>query len=74
MYARYFKCRWCFELEDTVIPRTKLLNAHSHDPKQVFLSEERNDNLLGCIVSKIKIMQVDPNVSALVQKYVACLM
>lgn len=34
-----------------------------HDPRRVFLSEEKNDNLLDCMVSKIKIERVDPNVS-----------
>ncbi|EMS48088.1 DNA (cytosine-5)-methyltransferase 1 [Triticum urartu] len=32
----------------------------NHDPKRVFLSDERNDNPLDCIVSKVKILQVDP--------------
>jgi hypothetical protein len=49
-----------------MISTTKLVDDHSHDPKRVFLSDERNDNPLDCIVSKVKILQVDPKVSAVV--------
>ncbi|KAF7081251.1 hypothetical protein CFC21_085217 [Triticum aestivum] len=57
----YFTCRWYFRPEDTVISRAKFVNDHTHDPKRVFLSEEKNDNLLDCIISKVKIIHVDPN-------------
>ncbi|XP_073358964.1 DNA (cytosine-5)-methyltransferase CMT3-like [Aegilops tauschii subsp. strangulata] len=57
---RYFACRWFFRPQDTVISNTKLFKDHTHDPKRVFLSDERNDNDLDCIVSKVKIIQVDP--------------
>ncbi|KAF8684305.1 hypothetical protein HU200_044356 [Digitaria exilis] len=58
----YFTCQWFFRTEDTVIS-PKLLNVHDrrHDHKRVFLSEERNDNMIDCIVSKINIIHVDPN-------------
>ncbi|XP_047043493.1 DNA (cytosine-5)-methyltransferase 1-like [Lolium rigidum] len=59
-HGRYFACRWFFRPEDTMISTTKLVDDHSHDPKRVFLSDERNDNPLYCIVSKVKILQVDP--------------
>jgi DNA (cytosine-5)-methyltransferase 1 len=49
-----------------VISTAKLLNDHTHDAKRVFLSDERNDNPLDSIVSKVKILQVDPKVSAIV--------
>lgn len=39
------------------------VDGHKHDPRRVFLSEEKNDNVLDCIISKIKIVHVDPNVS-----------
>ncbi|XP_037458716.1 DNA (cytosine-5)-methyltransferase 1-like [Triticum dicoccoides] len=58
--GRYFACRWFFRPQDTVISNTKLVKDHTHDPKRVFLSDERNDNDLDCIVSKVKIIQVDP--------------
>ncbi|KAK1605857.1 hypothetical protein QYE76_029530 [Lolium multiflorum] len=61
-HGRYFACRWFFRPEDTMISTTKLVDDHSHDPKRVFLSDERNDNPLDCIVSKVKILQVDPKV------------
>uniref|UniRef100_A0A453Q0P4 BAH domain-containing protein n=3 Tax=Aegilops tauschii subsp. strangulata TaxID=200361 RepID=A0A453Q0P4_AEGTS len=57
----YFTCRWYFRPEDTVISRAKFVNDHTHDPKRVFLSEEKNDNPLDCIISKVKIIHVDPN-------------
>ncbi|KAI4979519.1 hypothetical protein ZWY2020_016272 [Hordeum vulgare] len=56
----YFNCRWFFRSEDTVISTAKLVDDHSHDPKRVFLSDETDDNPLDCIVSKLKIVQVDP--------------
>lgn len=36
--------------------------AESHDRKRVFYSDLMNDNLLDCIVSKLKMVQVKPNV------------
>ncbi|KAM0825168.1 hypothetical protein ACQ4PT_069743 [Festuca glaucescens] len=56
----YFNCRWFFWSKDTVISTAKLVDDHTHDPKRVFLSDERNDNPLDCIVSKVKILQIDP--------------
>ncbi|XP_014661327.1 DNA (cytosine-5)-methyltransferase CMT1-like [Setaria italica] len=58
----YFTCQWFFRTADTAIS-SKLLKVHDHkhDHKRVFLSEERNDNMIACIVSKIKIIHVDPN-------------
>ncbi|WOK97533.1 DNA (cytosine-5)-methyltransferase 1-like [Canna indica] len=60
----YFTAQWFFRAEDTVIKD----HAHCHgakvvhDSKRVFLSEEKNDNLLDCIVSKINIQRVTPNI------------
>ncbi|KAL6642585.1 hypothetical protein ACP70R_020766 [Stipagrostis hirtigluma subsp. patula] len=61
--SRYFTCRWFFRPEDTVINALVSINVdgHKHDPKRVFLSEEKNDNVLDCIISKVKIVHVDPN-------------
>ncbi|XP_062200415.1 DNA (cytosine-5)-methyltransferase 3-like [Phragmites australis] len=59
----YFTCQWFFRAEDTVINALVSINVdeHKHDPKRVFLSEEKNDNVLDCIISKVKIVHVDPN-------------
>jgi DNA (cytosine-5)-methyltransferase 1 len=46
------------------------IDGHKHDPKRVFLSEEKNDNVLDCIISRVKIVHVDPNVSVCVQNSV----
>ncbi|PNT67133.1 DNA (cytosine-5)-methyltransferase CMT3 [Brachypodium distachyon] len=60
----YFTCRWFFRPEDTVISTAKFVNDHTHDPKRVFLSEEKNDNVLECIVLKVNIVHVDPNMDS----------
>jgi len=59
--SKYFTCRWFFRPEDTVISRAKFVDDHHHDPKRVFLSEDKNDNELDCLISKVKIIYVDPN-------------
>ncbi|KAJ4979711.1 hypothetical protein NE237_010491 [Protea cynaroides] len=55
----YFTAQWFFKAEDTVI------NDHAHliDNKWVFYSETRDDNPLDCIISKLKIVQVDPDLT-----------
>ncbi|OAY70010.1 DNA (cytosine-5)-methyltransferase 1 [Ananas comosus] len=57
-HTLYFTAQWFFKAEDTVIKS----HASIHDPKRVFLSEEKNDNILDCIVSKIRIVRVAPNI------------
>ncbi|KAI4986962.1 hypothetical protein ZWY2020_019592 [Hordeum vulgare] len=54
----YFTCRWFFRVEDT-----ELLDVHdhNHDPKRVFLSEEKNDNVIESTISKVNIIYVDPS-------------
>ncbi|KAG6487340.1 DNA (cytosine-5)-methyltransferase CMT3-like [Zingiber officinale] len=60
----YFTAQWFFRAEDTVIKE----HAHCHgvkvvhDSRRVFLSKETNDNVLDCIVSKIQIKRVTPNI------------
>ncbi|CAM0913882.1 unnamed protein product [Alopecurus aequalis] len=58
---KYFTCRWFFRPEDTVISSAKFPDDHKHHPKRVFLSEDKNDNFLDCILAKVKIIYVDPN-------------
>ncbi|XP_040384096.1 DNA (cytosine-5)-methyltransferase CMT3-like [Oryza brachyantha] len=62
-HCRYFTCCWFFRAEDTVISSMMMENVHdhNHDLKRVFLSEEKNDNVLDCIISKVKIVHIDPN-------------
>nr|AEP33250.1 CMT-type DNA-methyltransferase [Posidonia oceanica] len=52
----YFTAQWFFRVEDTIIGSV----GDFHDRCRVFLSDEKNDNVLDCIVSKIKIVQRDP--------------
>ncbi|XP_051197690.2 DNA (cytosine-5)-methyltransferase CMT1 [Lolium perenne] len=64
-HGSHFTCRWFFRVEDTVISPSLLeVNDHKHDPKRVFFSEEKNDNLIESIISKVNIIYVGPNVSA----------
>lgn len=55
---------------------SKLLKVHDHrhNHKRVFLSKEKNDNLIECIVSKVKIAHVDPNVSDIFIRHISYLM
>ncbi|CAN6311686.1 unnamed protein product [Urochloa humidicola] len=59
----YFTCHWFFRPEDTVINSLVCIDVdgQKHDPRRIFLSEEKNDNVLDCIISKVKIVHVDPN-------------
>lgn len=34
--------------------------AQSHDPRRLFYSDLKDDNLLDCIVSKVTIVQISP--------------
>ncbi|KAH9750201.1 DNA methyl transferase2 [Citrus sinensis] len=53
----YFKARWFYRAEDTVIKDL----AYLVDRKRVFLSDVEDDNPLNCIVSKAKIAEVAAN-------------
>uniref|UniRef100_A0A453IK55 BAH domain-containing protein n=1 Tax=Aegilops tauschii subsp. strangulata TaxID=200361 RepID=A0A453IK55_AEGTS len=62
-HVLYFTCRWFFRAEDTVIsPNLLEVHDHEHDRKRVFLSEEKNDNMIESIISKLNIIYVDPSV------------
>ncbi|XP_077236281.1 DNA (cytosine-5)-methyltransferase CMT3-like [Tasmannia lanceolata] len=54
----YFTARWFFKAEDTVIKN----HAAFHDQRRVFFSDLKDANLLECIISKINIVQIAPNV------------
>ncbi|XP_044372799.1 DNA (cytosine-5)-methyltransferase CMT1 [Triticum aestivum] len=61
-HGLYFTCRWFFRAEDTVIsPNLLEVHDHEHDQKRVFLSEEKNDNMIESIISKLNIIYVDPS-------------
>ncbi|KAK1660292.1 hypothetical protein QYE76_048451 [Lolium multiflorum] len=63
-HGSYFSCRWFFRVADTVIT-AKLLKVgdHEHDDKRVFLSEQKDDNKIESIISKVNITYVGPNVA-----------
>ncbi|KAI3523188.1 hypothetical protein L1887_01246 [Cichorium endivia] len=54
----YWSAQWFFRAEDTVIKS----QAHLIDKRRVFYSEMKDDNPLDSIVSKVKIVQLPPNV------------
>ncbi|CAA6658663.1 unnamed protein product [Spirodela intermedia] len=60
----YFTSQWFFRAEDTVLKD----HGRAHDERRVFLSEEKNDNILDCIISKVKIIRVAPNFDLEVKK------
>ncbi|KAJ3696763.1 hypothetical protein LUZ61_000468 [Rhynchospora tenuis] len=54
----YFTAQWFFRAEDTVLKQCgKML-----DERRLFLSEDKNDNPLDCLGSKLKIVRVEPNI------------
>ncbi|KAG0517431.1 hypothetical protein BDA96_09G088900, partial [Sorghum bicolor] len=55
----YFTVQWFFRAEDTVMED----QAQSHDPRRLFYSDLKDDNLLDCIVSKVTIMPVSPSLN-----------
>ncbi|KAF5178295.1 DNA (cytosine-5)-methyltransferase [Thalictrum thalictroides] len=61
----FFTARWFFRAEDTVIAEK---NASLVDEKRLFYSEYKNDNPLDCITSKIKIVEVSPDVDLVAKK------
>ncbi|XP_047058603.1 DNA (cytosine-5)-methyltransferase CMT1-like [Lolium rigidum] len=63
-HKSYFCCRWFYRVADTVItPKLLEVPDHEHDHKRVFLSEEKDDNLIESIISKVKITYVAPNLT-----------
>ncbi|XP_042488869.1 uncharacterized protein LOC122069012 isoform X3 [Macadamia integrifolia] len=56
----YFRVQWFFRAEDTVMKD----QAEFHDKKRLFFSDIKNDNMLDCIVSKVKIVQVAHSVDS----------
>ncbi|XP_014521432.1 putative DNA (cytosine-5)-methyltransferase CMT1 isoform X1 [Vigna radiata var. radiata] len=60
----YFMARWFYRAEDTVIKG----HCDLVDKKRVFLSDVKDENPLDCIVSKVKIVKLTPNVSLTVEK------
>ncbi|KAK8582727.1 hypothetical protein V6N13_069499 [Hibiscus sabdariffa] len=55
----YFKAQWFYRAADTVINKE---NAHLIDKRRVFLSDIQDDNPLNCIVSKVEIAEVAPDI------------
>nr|XP_043630625.1 DNA (cytosine-5)-methyltransferase CMT2-like [Erigeron canadensis] len=52
----YFRVQWFYRAEDTVMKQA----AARHDKKRLFFSTIKNDNLLECLLSKVKIIEKAP--------------
>ncbi|KAH6760891.1 chromomethylase 2 [Perilla frutescens var. frutescens] len=52
----YFRVQWFFRAEDTVLKEVASMN----DKRRIFISTLMNDNLLDCIISKVKVVKVPP--------------
>ncbi|KAJ7944080.1 Cytosine-specific methyltransferase [Quillaja saponaria] len=60
----HFMAQWFFRAEDTAIKD----HADLIDTKRVFMSDVKDDNPLNCIVSKVKILQLSPNVDSVAKE------
>ncbi|OIV94876.1 hypothetical protein TanjilG_22073 [Lupinus angustifolius] len=56
-HEQYFTAQWFYRAEDTVIKN----HGDLIDKKRVFISEVKDENPLDCIVSKVKIARITPN-------------
>lgn len=54
----YFRVQWFFRAEDTVLKDA----ASFHNKRRIFYSTLMNDNMLDCIISKVKLVKVPPMV------------
>ncbi|XVF45907.1 hypothetical protein PTKIN_Ptkin02bG0245900 [Pterospermum kingtungense] len=61
----FFKAQWFYRAEDTVIKKD---NAHLIDTRRVFLSDIHDDNPLNCIISKVEIAQVAPDIELIAEE------
>lgn len=52
----YFRVQWFFRAEDTVLKDA----ASFHNKRRIFYSTLMNDNMLDCIISKVKLVKVPP--------------
>ncbi|KAK9716133.1 hypothetical protein RND81_06G213100 [Saponaria officinalis] len=55
----YFRVQWFYKAEDTVMKE----EAPFHDKKRIFYSTIENDNMLDCIISKLNVSQVAPQLN-----------
>ncbi|XP_074270247.1 DNA (cytosine-5)-methyltransferase CMT2-like isoform X2 [Silene latifolia] len=52
----YFRVQWFYKPEDTVMKK----ETSFHDKKRIFYSTIENDNMLDCIISKLNVTQISP--------------
>ncbi|KAL5732034.1 DNA (cytosine-5-)-methyltransferase [Ranunculus cassubicifolius] len=64
-HRSFFTAQWFFKAKDTVIEND---HAEFIDAKRVFISEYKNDNPLDCILQKLTIVQIAPNIDVEAKK------
>ncbi|KAJ6805850.1 DNA (cytosine-5)-methyltransferase CMT3-like [Iris pallida] len=61
----HFSAQWFYRAQDTAIKNASSFDDgkpdHFHDDRRVFLSDVKDDNPLNCLVSKVHIVRVTPN-------------
>ncbi|CAM0948123.1 unnamed protein product [Alopecurus aequalis] len=63
-HGSYFSCHWFYRVAETVVsPEPLKVHDHRHDPKRIFLSDHKDDNIINSIISKININYVDPKMA-----------
>ncbi|KAH7668771.1 DNA (cytosine-5-)-methyltransferase protein [Dioscorea alata] len=65
----YTTLQWFYKAEDTVMKE----QAKFHDKMRLFYSDIRNDNLLDCIISKVRISPIIPSVDVKSRALPSCL-
>ncbi|KAJ0812135.1 putative DNA (cytosine-5-)-methyltransferase [Helianthus annuus] len=55
----FFRVQWFFRAEDTVIKDA----SSSNDERRLFYSTLMNDNALDCIISKVKVVKIQPGIN-----------
>ncbi|KAL9998619.1 putative DNA (cytosine-5-)-methyltransferase [Helianthus debilis subsp. tardiflorus] len=55
----FFRVQWFFRAEDTVIKDA----SSSNDERRLFCSTLMNDNALDCIISKVKVVKIQPGIN-----------
>ncbi|KAJ6795753.1 putative DNA (cytosine-5)-methyltransferase 1 isoform X1 [Iris pallida] len=64
----YVRVQWFYKAVDTVMKE----QADCHDKKRLFYSDLANDNLLDCIISKVRVVQIPPSLESKSKSLPSC--
>ncbi|KAM7257803.1 hypothetical protein ACFE04_013544 [Oxalis oulophora] len=59
-HETYFKAQWFYRPQDTIIKELSG-KVNQFENKRVFISEMKDDNPLDCLIRKVEIVEVQPN-------------